>query len=51
MKVTLLMFVAFFLFVAACTPVMHPEKWDPTVYCKTIQPPPDSWCIQHGHSK
>lgn len=33
---------------SACTPVMDPGHWDPTVYCATVRPP-DPWCKTHGH--
>ena len=33
------------------TPVVDPKKWDPTMYCQTIQPPADPWCVAHGHPK
>ena len=30
-------------------PVEDPARWDPTVYCATIQPPADAWCLAHGY--
>ncbi len=32
-----------------CIPVSDPSKWDPKVYCKTVQElfGPDPWCQEH----